>query len=190
MDISSHCVQAYRKTRHLKLAAEQVGIPWQTLYVHLKRVGEPVMGDKSRYGSDSDKLAVFAESQFERLVPVAENQNAGQFQAKVDFIIHGHAVDVKVSSLKKYLKRSAAKRWSFCLRKQEAYADFFVCFCMKEGEISKTCLLIPCDVCRHYSTLSLPEHGGKWSDYLIDCNDLANFFEDLPHKLPLHTESE
>ena len=49
-------VIAYRKHMNLKLAAAELGVAWQSLYVRLKQLGEPVTGDKMRYGSDRDKL--------------------------------------------------------------------------------------------------------------------------------------
>jgi len=61
-------VLVYRKHMNLKLAAEELGMVWQTLYVHLKKLGEPVIGDKNRYGSPSDKLSRMAEKLFQELV--------------------------------------------------------------------------------------------------------------------------
>ena len=64
-------VIAYRKHMNIKLAAAQLGVAWQSLYVRLKQLGEPVTGDKMRYGSDRDKLAAMAEAKFLQLVPFA-----------------------------------------------------------------------------------------------------------------------
>lgn len=50
---------AYEKHKNLKLAAEELGIKWQYLYVILRKEGVAVCGDKSRYGSDKDRLAEF-----------------------------------------------------------------------------------------------------------------------------------
>ena len=61
-------VQAYAKHRNLKLAAGELGICWQTLYVRLKRAGVPVTGDKLRYGADRDRLGATCEAEFQRLV--------------------------------------------------------------------------------------------------------------------------
>lgn len=45
-----NAVEAYEKHKNLKLAAIEVGMPWQMLYVHLRKLGVPVTGDKARYG--------------------------------------------------------------------------------------------------------------------------------------------
>jgi len=51
-------IDAYEKHKNLKLAANDVGLPWQTVYVHLKRAGVPVVGDKLRF----EPGATFAET--------------------------------------------------------------------------------------------------------------------------------
>ena len=51
----------YEKHKNLKLAANELGVKWQTLYVQLRNRGVPITGDKSRYGSDKDRLAARAE---------------------------------------------------------------------------------------------------------------------------------
>lgn len=100
MNVQQQCIQAYRKHQNLKIAAEQVGIPWQTVYVHLRKAGEPVTGDKCRYGSETDRLAARAEREFTRRVPFAEDQNKVKFQSKVDFLVGGYSVDVKAARLR------------------------------------------------------------------------------------------
>ena len=50
-------IEAYGRHKNLKIAAAEVGIPWQKLYLILRNAGVPVVGDKLRYGSDRDKLA-------------------------------------------------------------------------------------------------------------------------------------
>ncbi|MDG4870278.1 hypothetical protein P8631_19990, partial [Guyparkeria sp. 1SP6A2] len=83
--------------------------------------GEPVTGDKLRYGSDTDRFAARAERKFNELVPFAMSQNEKKFQSKVDFMVGDSTIDVKAANLKN-------NRWSFSLKKQENIADFFVCF--------------------------------------------------------------
>lgn len=183
MGVQQACIDAYRKHRNLKLAAVDVGIPWQTVYVHLRSAGEPVMGDKLKYGSDKDRLAARGEQLFLRLVPGALSQNETMFQSKIDFNVRDYGVDVKTSTLKRGHKACKLRRWAFSMKKQEMYADFFVCFCMSESgdDLMKT-LLIPGEIARKYSTVSLSERGGKWDDYAVEPGDLNAFFEALPAK--------
>ncbi len=175
-EIERLCVESYRQHKHLKTVGEELGIPWQTVYVHLKAVGEPVTGDKTRYGSDKDKLAAASERHFVSLVPQAEDQNSKQFQSKVDFLVNGWRVDVKASSY-----RPKQKRWAFSLKVQESVTDFFVCFAYDEsGSRSKHCLLIPSEIGRRYQTMSLNGTGtGKWWAYEVSQNSLADFFNGI-----------
>lgn len=181
MDIQQECIAAYRRHKNLKLAAGDVGIAWQTVYVHLRNAGEPVTGDKLKYGSETDKLAAKGERIFSELVPFAHDTNADKFQSKIDFIVRGHLVDVKTSRLKQSNKASKLRRWAFCLKKQEMIAGFFVCFGLADDEDrqAKT-LLIPGEIARRYQTISLNERGGKWADYEVDPLTLADFFKSLP----------
>jgi len=181
MHIQEKCAEAYEKHKHLKLAANDVGIPWQTVYVHLKRAGIAVTGDKLRYGSDTDKLAARAELLFSTLVPDAINCNAKKFQSKVDFVVNGHSVDVKSSRLQE--KNGKPTRLAFSLKKQELLADFFVCFGFVDDK-SSHCLLIPSEIAKNYQTMSvsITNRSSKWWDYEIDKNDLADFFNSLGSK--------
>lgn len=182
MNLQARCVEAYRKHKHLKLAATEVGIPWQTVYVHLQRAGEPVVGDKLKYGSDSDKLASLGEQKFLELVPEAEDLNRRKFQAKVDFYVRGYSVDVKCSRAHRSSKGTPRKRWAFSIKKQEFVADFFVCFGMTAESELVTCLLVPGEIARKRTTINLPETGGKWRDYEVQIEDLNEFFMALPEK--------
>lgn len=128
--IQQQCVEAYRQHQNLKIAAQHIGIPWQTVYVHLRAAGEPVIGNKAVYGSDKDRLAVLGESLFDRLVPFAENENRKKFQSKVDFFVLGYGVDIKTATPRIGHKSQSTERWAFSLKKQEMVADFVVCFCM------------------------------------------------------------
>lgn len=183
MIIQDRCIESYRQHKNLKLVGAELGIPWQTVYVHLRNAGEPVTGDKLRYGSSKDRLAANAEQRFLRLVPYADNHNDRAFQDKIDFTVRGYGVDVKASTLKLGHKKCKLRRWAFSLKKQEAIADFFVCMCMNEGgsELLQV-LLVPGEIARKYATLSLSERGGKWGDYAIDAGELEPFFSALPVK--------
>lgn len=180
MDIQERCVAAYRKHKHLKLAAQEVGIPWQSVYVQLRQAGEPVTGDKLKYGSHTDRLASLGEQRFLALIPEAEDMNRRKFQSKVDFLVHGHSVDVKSSMLKKGSKGTDRRRWAFSVKKQEAIANFFVCFGFDDNKEIATCLLIPGEIARKMTTINLPETGGKWRDYEVDPGSLREFFDSLP----------
>ncbi len=175
MNKTELCIESYRRLRNLKLVGLELGIPWQTVYVHLRNAGEPVIGSKSRYGSDKDRLAAKAESEFLRLVLKAIDQNKSEFQSKIDFYVNGYGVDIKAST-------KHQDRWAFSLKKQERLADFFVCFAYNEDD-SYRILLIPGDVCRTYQTISASAlTTSKWWDYQIDPASLASFFDALPAK--------
>jgi hypothetical protein len=51
------CVSRYRDLKNCHLVGAELGMPWQTVYWNLKKAGEPVVGDKARYGSETDRLA-------------------------------------------------------------------------------------------------------------------------------------
>lgn len=184
MNKTEMCVAAYQKHKHLKLAGEEIGVPWQTVYVHLRLAGIPVVGDKSRYGSASDRLAALSEAEFVKLVPAARNQNKTLFQSKIDFFVHGYGVDVKASRPKRQSRKAKTRRWAFSLKKQELVADFFVCFAYgDDGEIEHA-FLIPGEIVRHYSTLSIAATKiGKWWAYKIEPGALNEFFDSLPRRL-------
>lgn len=173
-------VLTYRKHMNLKLAAQELGVAWQSLYVRLKKAGEPVLGDKLRYGSDRDRLASAAEAEFKRLVPAATGQNLIRYQSKYDFDVFGLAVDVKASIPRVLNKRYQAKSWAFSFKKQALICDFICCFCMTEDKKVRHILLVPSEFFRGLQTVSVScEGGSKWLDYAIDGAALAEFFSDL-----------
>ena len=176
---------AYEKHKNLKLAANELGMKWQTLYVQLRKFGIPVTGDKLKYGSDSDRLAARAEIEFGRLVTFAISQNEEKFQAHFDFLVGNEKVDVKSSRLHQGSKRFPALRWSFSVKRQEFCANFIVCFAMKE--IGYRILLIPGELVRNYMTISVSEKGkSKWLQYEVTPDELSEFFDDLCcHKVKL-----
>lgn len=182
MTLQDACIQAYQKHRHLKLAAEDVGIPWQTVYTHLRRAGFPVTGDKSKYGSDSDRFAAKSEADLIRFIPYAIDQNRHSFQSKMDFDILGYGADVKASRPQSSNKKAKTRRWCFSVKKQEIHADFFVCFAYSDDLEIVHCLLIPGEIARHYISISLSPNGKKWWDYLISPSDLSEFFTNLPSR--------
>lgn len=177
MDYSSS-VEAYRKHKNLHIAAEELGIKWQTLYTHLVSAGEPVCGDKSKYGSDKDKLAAKAERMFSELLPFAENMNSQQWQSKIDFVVNGRSVDIKAARLCSANGKYKSTRWAFSLKKQESIADFFVLYAFdSEGEKLEGIYLIIGDLVRYMTTINIPRTNGKWSKYKITEQDLLEFFK-------------
>lgn len=169
------CVESYRRLKNLKLVGQETGIPWQYVYLNLKSAGEPVNGDKRRYGSETDKFAAKAEKLFNELIPFSRDENGRKFQSKVDFIVKGHMVDVKASNQRN-------DRWAFSLKKQNEIADFFVLFAFNEDD-SYRIILIPGDLCRGYKTLSLAaKTKTKWWDYEVSKDELLLFFEGLDEK--------
>jgi hypothetical protein len=176
MDISA----AYEKHKHLKHAANELGIPWQTLYCRLKAAGIPVTGDKLRYGNDRDKLAAHAEAAFKRLVPSARNANGEKYQAEIDFVVGGLKVDVKASMPRKLNAKYPAESWAFSFKRQSSKCDFFVCFCMDEEKQPEMVLLVPREFFDGLQTISVTRLGqSKWKDYQIKPDELAPFFADL-----------
>lgn len=170
--IEQRCVDAYRDKKNLKLAAEVVGIPWQTVYVHLRNVGEPVTGDKARYGSDKDRLAALGERIFQEAVPDAVDSNDNRWQAKVDFHVGLTKVDVKTSSMLR-------GGWAFNLKKQKLVADFWVCLAMQDGAC-RHALLIPGEIAKNYQCIRIYDgRSNKWNQYEVALADLAPFFSSI-----------
>lgn len=180
MNIEQQCIQTYQEVKHLKTTGDILGIPWQTVYVHLRNNGVAVTGDKERYGSEADRFAARSEKEFQILVPMAQPQNRFKFQAKFDFLINGLKVDLKAARPKSYTKGGCC-RWSFSLKKQVFEADFFVCLAFCKDEYIKHCLLIPADIAKGYSSISLSPTGTRWWEYEVEPSDLVAFFEGVKH---------
>lgn len=179
----SVCVDTYRKTRNLKLVGAELGIPWQTVYVHLKNANEPVIGDKLRYGSDRDKLAALAESMFQEIVPDAMNKNLIQYQSKYDFDVMGYSVDVKASMPRQLNKKYASMSWSFSFKKQALVCDFIVCICFSPDREIGHVLVVPSEFFKGLQTVSVSCEGcSKWLDYSVSKDELASFFRSLPKR--------
>ncbi len=182
MNTQQKCIDAYARHKNLKLAGQEIGIPWQTVYVHLRKAGVPVTGDKARYGSDSDRLAAKGEEHFKLWVPFAEDQNRKKFQSKFDFIVGAHQVDVKSSNLKWSNKNSKVFRWAFYSKKQESTAAFFVLIGFDNNAEPAHVWLIPGEIARRYTTISVSSSKkGKWWDYEVKPADLSEFFKQLNH---------
>lgn len=179
MEKDAAIIDAYARLKNLKRASEELGIPWQTVYVRLRENGVAVVGDKARYGSDKDRFAAKAEAEFQKLVPHATNENKLKFQAKTDFSVGGHTVDVKASTLHRQTRDKPARRWAFGVKKQEFCADFVVMFAFLDDGTYRL-LLVPGEMIRHYQSLSIGERWtGKWSEFEISPSDLSSFFAQI-----------
>ena len=180
IDISDDaCIQAYSEFKNLKLAGDSIGMKWQTLYSRLKRCGVAVVGDKSRYGSLSDKIGARGESDFKRLVPKADNCNLREYQPRVDFKVGDLLVEVKASIKKSCSKITNSKRWAFSIKKQECVCDFFVFMAYSEDKASlEKVFLIPSELAVFSQSITVSATGkSKWHDFEVDSADLACFFD-------------
>jgi len=171
---------AYEKHKNLKLAANEIGIKWQTLYYRLKNQGIKVIGDKLKYGSDRDKLSSKAEAIFKEYVPSAIAMNDIKWQHKYDFDVNGHKVDVKCSVKRRLSKRYKSMSWAFSFKKQTLVCDFVCCFCLGDNNDVEKVLLVPSEFFKGLQTVSVAASGAsKWLDYSVDVTELAEFFDSL-----------
>lgn len=177
------CVDAYRRLKSTKAVSAELGVPLATVYWRLRRAGEPVTGDKARYGSETDKIAARGERWFQRVIPWAEDQNRTEFQSKVDFIVSGLRVDVKTSRPR--LTKTGVINWSWSLRKQKDAADYFVCIALSSREPDPgvhTALLVPGAVAAGCGSLRVSHDRialrGKWARYGHSSAELRQFFEE------------
>ena len=177
----------YDKYQNLKLAAKELGIAWQNLYVYLREVNHPVTGNKEKYGAPTDKLARYTEKKFKTLVPYAEDHNTEKFQAKMDFTVKGLKVDVKASTKKDGYKnnprKNASFRWAFCVKVQEeCQADFLVCYCFEGFDADnyegvERILLIPQEFFNNMQSISVSCRKSKWFDFEVTEDGLKDFFD-------------
>lgn len=187
MSIQEKCIEKYAELKHLKLVGIELGIPWQTVYVYLKEAGVAVTGDKARYGSVTDRLAVYAENLFAESVPFATDNNAGKFQATVDFDIEGMLVDVKASMLQPGRHDASGKkiapRWAYCISKQKDISDFFVLYAFSgdaEAPKQEHVFLLPTEIATARTSISIPlTLRSKWADYEVKEGELADFFKEM-----------
>lgn len=170
--------ESYEKHKNLKLAAQEIGIKWQTLYYRLKKQGTPVTGDKLKYGSTSDKLAHMAEQEFLKLVPEAKNMNNVEWQSKFDMLIGEVRVDVKCSLPRSLQPRKLSTlSWAFSLKRQNYECDFMVCFGLNEDKSVNKVIVIPHEFFNGLQTISVPiGRPSKWHEYTVDKNELREFF--------------
>ena len=178
MNVTERCVESYRKHKRLFTVGEELGIKWQTVYYHLRKAGEPVTGDKTRYGSKRDIFAAKSEDLFKELVPFASSYNGRKFQAPYDFDVGGVKVEIKASS-----KR--VDGWCFSLKKQSKIADLFVCFGYgPDRETVEACFVFPIELVRSMQTLrvstdAIGNPSGKWGEFQVAKSELAEFFGDI-----------
>lgn len=175
-------ISRYRELKNTKLVAAELGIAPATAYWRLRRAGEPVTGDKTRYGSDTDKLAARGERWFKRVIPWAEDQNHLGFQAKVDFIVGGQRVDVKTSRPK--LTKSGVITWAWSLRKQRGAVDHFVCIALSSRDDNPgvhTALLVPDAIAGDTLRVSHDRIAlrGKWARAARSSSELRTFFQEI-----------
>lgn len=172
--------EAYAKHKNLKLAAAELGMPWQILYANLKKEGVDVTGDKLRYGSDRDKLSALAEDEFSRLVPSAKVMNQVRWQYPWDFEVGDLKIDVKASMPRQLNKKYPATSWAFSFKKQSLTCDFIVCFCFGVDKAIQRVLLVPKEFFMGLQTVSVScEGNSKWLDYAVEPGDLSSFFSSL-----------
>jgi len=171
-------IDAYDRLRNLKLVGAELGIKWQTVYTILRRNNVPVVGDKIRYGSETDRLAATTEQEFKRLVPDAVSQNEFKYQARIDFMVHGMRVDIKSSRLNRGMKNSPGLRWAFCIKKQEFCADFIVCFGYL-ADMNYRVFMLPGEMVQKYQSIAIGQEGrSKWLDFEVQPEELAPFFKE------------
>ena len=178
----------YDKYKNLKLAAQDLGIGWQTLYWNLTRVGHPVTGDKERYGSPTDKMANSLEKHFKKLIPYAEDFNEDLHQSPIDFLVKGLSVDIKSSTKKDGYKnnprKNASFRWAFSTKVQEKSSDFMVMFCMSGfdcesyGEVERI-LLVPKEFYKNKQSISVSCTKSKWYEFEVSEKELKEFFDSV-----------
>ena len=179
--IQEKCIEAYARLKNLKLVGEEVGIKWQAVYVHLRKAGVNVTGDKARYGSATDRLASRAERLFAEAVPFAVDANQVKFQAAIDFTVMGWEIDVKAARCISH--KDDAPRWAFCINKQKDKADFFVFYAF-DGELNtQHVFLVPREIATTSASVSIPASlKSKWADYKVEQSELRKFFEQLGPK--------
>lgn len=174
--------ESYSMLKNLKLVEIETGIKWQTVYWHLKKEGVPITGDKARYGSATDRLAVFGEQFFQRLVPDAIDNNDLKWQSSIDFSVYGVKVDIKTSRLmpagRNTKGKSFSARWCYCISKQQDIADYFVLLALPENDDEpRHIFLLPKELATAKTTISIPlTMKSKWADYKVSAQELQQFF--------------
>lgn len=169
--------EAYEKHKNLKLAALEIGIKWPTLYCRLKKQGVSVTGDKYRYGSAKDRLAVIAENEFCKIVPEAKNMNNVEWQSKFDMLVGDIKIDIKCSLPRKLQPhKSQTLSWSFSLKRQNFECDLIICFGLNEDRSLNKLIVIPYEIFNGLQTISVPiGRPSKWHEYTVEKEDLRDF---------------
>lgn len=174
--------ESYSRLKNLKLVEIETGIKWQTVYWHLKKEGVPITGDKARYGSVTDRVAVLGEQYFQRLLPEAVDNNDLKWQSSIDFSVYGIKVDVKTSHLipagRNPKGKSFSARWCYCISKQQDIADYFVLLALPENDDEpQHIFLLPKELATAKTTISIPlTLKSKWADYKVSAQELQHFF--------------
>lgn len=173
-------IESYARLKNLKLVGLETGISWQNVYLILKDAGVAVTGDKARYGSVTDRVAVIGESMFKKSVPFAVDNNNLAWQSSIDFSVGNTTIDIKTSRLSdaKLRGRQKTPRWAFCISKQKDIADFFVLYALeKDVDKARFIFLIPREIATTKTTISIPSNlNSKWADYIVTEYDLLDFF--------------
>jgi hypothetical protein len=171
---------AYQNNKNLKVAADLLGMKFQTLYWNLKKAGVSCTGDKECYGSRKDIFGAKAESEFARIIPYAEDQNKVSYQPPIDFLVRGIKVEIKAAKRQCLGVGAGQDRWSFSIKKQIEDADFFVCFAFSKDEEVEAIFLIPAVVIASKTTISVSCKGrSKWYYYMVSEAELKSIFNDL-----------
>lgn len=179
--MTEQCVEAYSRLKNLKLVGKELGMAWQSVYVHLRKAGVKVTGDKARYGSVTDRLSARAEQIFAQTVPFAVDANSDKFQAAIDFNVLGWDVDVKAARCLSH--NGDAPRWAFYINKQKDKADFFVLYAFDLAINVKHIFLVPNEVATTAKSISIPASlKSKWADFMVNNEELRQFFEQLGRK--------
>ncbi|WP_109391293.1 MULTISPECIES: hypothetical protein [Proteus] len=184
MDNTQLCIESYSRHKNLKLVGMELGIPWQSVYSTLRKADYPVTGDKARYGSVTDRIAVIGEQKFKKAVPISIDNNDLKYQADIDFTIGNITIDVKTSRIRRKQQgkgiKNAAPRWGYCINKQKDTADFFVLYALDDNNETEHVFLMPNEIVTAVSMISIPETlASKWADYKIEESELLPFFQSL-----------
>jgi hypothetical protein len=167
-------IESYGRHKNLKIASDELGMNFQTLYWHLKKAGISCSGDKERYGSAKDRFGAAAELEFQKIIPYAEDQNKTRFQPKVDFLVNGVKFEIKSAKRQCLGVGAGGDRWSFSIKKQIEEADFFVLFGFSRSGDVESIFLVPAELIASKTTVSVSCNGSsKWHDYSLSKEGLA-----------------
>lgn len=181
-EIVDKIISLYSEDHNLKVVADKMDIPWQTIYWWLKKEGVSVSGNKSKYGGLKDKIGLIGENLFKESFPAAEDQNELSFQPEFDFLLGGLRLDVKTSFPRDMKARTTGVkyRWGFNTRRQQE-VDFIICYCLN-GDVDswelQHILLIPNEFLQGIQTISVSceqRTRSKWMDMKVRNEELVEF---------------